>query len=350
MTDRARVISLILFFIIISINSFSQVSDSLFDLSCEHEDLIILSEDLEINITGRKTYLMIASITNNLTIVIKTPNGLSEFQPLTLPKKVDELYIYHAPSVRNIDWDYEKSSVQYFNANIISGHPNSNDVRITRHVKRKRVIDLKGFFGYIDQFEYFLENLQVGDTLQLSYQIEIPFKVNWIRLLSNRIFFHGKYPKKSYSLSWCHNQDLEVDSLFVNHDIPEVSLEGNKFCYHWSFNNLPGCLDEPGSKPYKTLPHFVFVPQSYDFEYTHFNSYKQEFVPPYFLQASKRQDELWAENWDNVIGNKNKNNRGYQNVADKIVALAPDDKLGTGQMRYFQQYMIDSVKYDPAIN
>ena len=79
MLDKTQVISLILFFIITSFNSCSQVSDSLFDLSCQHEDLIILSEELEINITGRKTYLMIARVTNKLTIVIKTPNVLSEF-------------------------------------------------------------------------------------------------------------------------------------------------------------------------------------------------------------------------------------------------------------------------------
>ena len=349
MIDRARVISLIIF-LVIRINSFSQVSDSLFDLSCQHEDLIILNEEMEVNITGRKTYLMFASVTNNLTIVIKTSKGLSEFQPITLPKKFDELYIYHAPTIRNIDWDYDNIRVQSFDANIKSGHVTQRDIQVTQHIKTKRVLDLAGFFGYIDQYEYLLENLQVGDTLQLSYKFEIPFKDNWVRLLSNRIFFHGKHPKKLYKLTWCYNKELKVDSLFVNHDIPEVSLEGNKLCYHWSLQNLPGCLDEPGSKPYRTLPYFVFVPQSYDFEYTHYNSYVQEFIPPYFLEASKRQDDLEIENWDNVIGNKNKNNICYQRVADKINALAPDDKLGVGRLRYFQQFLVDSVNYDPAFS
>lgn len=347
MITRTKVI--ILFFLT-SINSFSQVSDSLFDLSCQNEDLVILSEDMEIDITGRKTFLMIATVRNNLTIVIKTPKGLNDFQPVTLPEKFDELYIYHAPAVRNIDWDYDNIRVQYFNATVKNRKANQNDIKITQHVKSKRVLDLAGFFGHIDQYEYFIENLQVGDTFQLSYMFEIPFRDNWVRLLSNRIFFHGNYPKKSYKLTWCHNKELEVDTLFVNHSIPEVSLDNKKLCYHWSYYNLPGCLDEPGSHPYKTLPHFVFVPQSYDFEYTHFNSYVQEFIPAYFLEASKRQDELEVENWNNIIGNKNKNNSSYQKVANKIISLAPDDTLGVGRMRYFQKYMVDSVNYDPAID
>ncbi len=350
MMDRIQVISFILLCIFSSINSFSQVSDSLFDLSCQHEDLIILSEEMDVNITGKKTMLMTATVSNKLTVVLKTQNGLSEFQPITLPNKFDELYIYHAPTVRNISWTYENINMQYFNASIKNDHNNQNEIKIVQNIKRKRVLDMEGFFGYVDQYDYFLENLRVGDTLLLSYKFEIPFKDNWIKLLSNRIFFHGKHPKKSYSLTWCHNKELEVDSLFANHKIPEVSLSGNKFCYHWTFDNLSGCIDEPGSKPYETLPYFVFVPQSYDFEYTHFNSYKQEFIPPYFLEASRRQDELWEENWDNVIGNKNKNNSCYQKVANKIISLAPDDKLGVVQLRYFQQYMVDSVNYDPALN
>ena len=346
MVIRTQVISLILFLITTSINSFSQVSDSLFDLSCQNEDLIVLNEEMEVNITGRKTVLMIATVTNNLTIVIKTADGLSEFQPFKLPKKFDELYIYHAPTVRNIDWAYDNVEVLNFEANINS----VNSIQIIKEISTKRVLDMEGFFGNINLFEYTIENLHIGDTLRLSYTYDIPFKDNWIRLLSNRIFFHGKYPKKSYSLSWCHNKDLEVDSLFVNHVIPEVSLEGNKFCYHWNLNNLPGCLDESGSRPYKTLPYFVFVPQSYDFEYTHFDSYVQEFIPPYFLESSKRQDELQIEYWDNVIGNKSKNNLHYQKVADRIIALTPDDTLGTARLRYFQQFMADSVVYDPALN
>jgi len=93
----------------------------------------------------------------------------------------------------------------------------------------------------------------------------------------------------------------------------------------------------------------VFVPQSYVFEYTHYNSYVQEFVPPYFLESFKREDQIQVEYWDNVIGNKNKNNLRYQKIADRIAAMATDDSIGLGKMRYYQRFMVDSVIYDPAI-
>ncbi len=339
-------------FIILSIssyNSFSQVSDSLFNLSCNHEDLIILNEEMEVNITGKKTFLMIASVTNSLTLIINKPEGINEFQPIKLPKKFDELYINHAPAIRNIDWAYDNVQIQNIDAKIINNN-SQKEVEITKEVKSKRVLNLAGFFGNISEFEYYLGDIVVGDTIEINYTYNIPFKDNWIRLLSNRIFFNGKYPKKEYTLSWCHSKDLEIDTLFPNNATPNITHDGNRVCYNWEFKNLPGCLDEPGSRPYKTLPNFVFVPQSYDFEYTHFNSYVQEFIPSYFLQSSKRQDEIQTEYWDNVIGNKNRNNNSYQKIAKRIIALTPNDSIGVARLRYFQQFMVDSVTYNPAIN
>lgn len=108
---------------------------------------------MKVDITGKKTALMIASVSNDLTIVIKTKDGVKEFQPFYMPKKFDELYIYHAPTVRN--------------------------------------------------------------------------------------------------------KDLEVDTVFVNHNSPIININGNAVCYNWTFKNMPGCLDESGSKPYETLPYFV---------------------------------------------------------------------------------------------
>lgn len=344
----SRVFSFFVFIVLTGNITYSQISDSLFNMACEHEDMIILSEEIEVSITGKKTMLMIANITNKQTVLIKSLDGIKEFQPFILPKRIDELYIYHAPTVRNINWSYDNTFVNDFTASIKNGQTNEEYLSITPNTVSKRVINLEGYFGYVDEYEYYIDDLQIGDTLHLSYHLEIPFKDNWIKLLSNRIFFHGKYPKKSYKLKWCHNKNLEADTLFVNHDAPDLSLDGNMNCYSWNLTNLPGCLDEPQSRPYKTLPYFIFVPKSYDFEITHFNSYVMEFIPIYYLEAGNRQYDLETENWNNVIGIKNKNNNYYQKVANKIIASFSADDIGVGSMRYFQQYMVDSVNYDQA--
>lgn len=347
---KAQLISLIIFILFTGSKSTAQVSDSLFNMACLNENLIILDEEMEVNITGRKITLMIATVTKKQTVVIAKSNGLTEFQNFKLPRRFDELYIYHAPAIRNINWSYDNARILSFDAKLKNNHADKRNLNIAQNSISKRVIDINGYFGDVDEYEYSIENLVLGDTLELSYSYEIPFVDNWIYLLSNRLFFHGKYPKKYVAVTWCYNIDLVVDSLFENLSIPEVTIDGNKLCYHWNFQNLPGCLDEPGSRPYETLPHLIFVPKSYDLEYTHFNSYVQEFVPIYFFESNDIQSKLYTEVWDNVIGTKNKNNSAYKKVADRYIAMAPDDTVGLTRMRYFQQFMVDSVTYDPAIN
>ena len=338
---------LLLFWLAFNITSYSQVSDSLFVAFCQDENLIILEEEMDVNITGEKALYMNVNIINTTKFVIQNDEGLKEFQQIVLPKRFDELYICHAPTIRNIDWAYEQVRVKHFTASLLQ---NGQEIPLKVHasVTQKRVINSKGFFGNIDLYNYKVEGLATGDTVTISYHYWIAFKDNWIRLLSNRLFFHGKYPKKAFKLSWCYNITMEVDSQFVNLRVPEVSINKNTICYRWEMNNLPGALDEPNSRPYEELPHFIFVPKPYDFEYTLYDSYKMEFIPIYFFLANKRQNNIRVEMWDNVIGNKNKDNLHYQKVARKIIALAGEDSTGTERMIYFQQFLVDSVVYKNA--
>lgn len=346
MNPKIQLFILTLGLLLIGQNSFTQVSDSLFEQSCKNEDLIILKENMEVDIAGQKIALMMVKVSKQQTIIINTTEGLSEFQPLVLPKKFDELYIYHASSVRNIDWAYDDIKIQHFDAKLI----NDEKLNINHIAVAKRTLSLEGFFGDVYEYEYNIEDINVGDTIEISYSYDIPFNLNWIYLLSNRLFFHSKYPIKDYNLKWCYNKSLEVDSVFVNHDTPEFIIEDNKFCYKWHMQNLPGCLDEPASRPYKSLPYFVFVPKSYDLEYTHFNSFKMEFIPTYFFESWDVQSKLYDEYWDNVIGNKSRDNLAYKTVADRYLSMAPNDSTGITLMRYFQRFMVDTVTYDPAID
>jgi len=347
MNPKIKAFIITLGFLLTSQVCFTQVSDSLFRQSYLHEDLIILKKDMEVDIVGLKFALMYARISTTETIIIKNEKGLEELNPIRIPKKLDNQFIYHASAVRNIDWAYDDVEIRYFNAK----HSNSHkELKVNTNILRERILNLDGFFGEIYKYEYTVENLKVGDTVTLSYSYDIPFNLNWIYLLSNRIFFHGKYPIKEYQLKWRYNKNLEIDTIFANQNKPEVIAEENNLCYIWNLGNLPGCLDEPGGRPYKSLPYFLFVPQSYDLEYTHYNSFKMEFIPSYFFQSWDVQSKLYDEYWNNLIGNRSKDNLAYKHISEKFVAMAPNDSIGLTRMRYFQRYMVDSVTYDPAIN
>lgn len=348
MVNKAQFLNLLFVLSISGFQLFSQVSDSLFNKSCQHEDLIFLSEEMEVNFVGEKIPLMLVNISNDMEIVIQNKNGLKEFQSFELPRNFDESYIYHASAVRNIDWSYDNIIVGHMTASISNYKGKPQIVKINANVTKKRVINNMGFFGFINIYQYSFEDLKVGDTIHISYNYQIALKDNWIRMLSNRMFFNGKYPKKSFKLSWCYNKNLEVDSVFKFLEPPEVTLTGNQLCYYWELENLPGCLDEPAGRPYKSLPHFIFVPKPYDLEYTEYDSYKLVFIPNYFFESSNRQSAFRKEAIDNDIGIKNKNNLNYQKVANKIISISPEDTIGVERMRYFQQFMIDSVSYDNA--
>lgn len=347
MNPKINIIIITLSLLITSQFCFAQVSDSLFMQSCLNEDLIILKKDMEVDIVGLKLALMYARISNTSTILIKTKKGLDELDPIKLPRKLDNQYIYHASTVRNINWAYDDVEIRYFNAS--NGH-NPKELDVNTQIVTKRVLNLEGFFGEIYEYEYTVENLKIGDTITISYSYDVPFNLNWIYFLSNRIFFHEKYPIKEYHLKWCYNKNLEIDSIFANQNKPKIVTDENNICYTWNLKNLPGCLDEPGGRPYKSLPYFVFVPQSYDLEYTHFNSFKMEFIPTYFFESWDVQSKLYDEYWNTLIGNRSKDNLAYKHIADRYISMAPNDSIGLTRMRYFQRFMVDSVSYDPAIN
>ncbi len=228
---RTQVLTL-MFLSVIVYNSYSQVSDSLFKSFCQNENLVILDEEMHVNITGEKALYMNFNISNTAKYIIQNADGLKEIQQEQLPKRFDELYICHAPTIRNTDWAYEMVRIRSYTAHLLK---NGEDIplKVNASVNEKRVINSRGFFGNISQYNYFIEDLSVGDTIVISYHYEIDFKDNWIRLLSNRLFFHGKYPKKAFSLNWCYNINMEVDSQFINLQPPEVMIDGKKICYRW---------------------------------------------------------------------------------------------------------------------
>ncbi len=156
MSGKVRLTALMILLVFVKIEMMSQVSDSLFRISCQHEDLIILSEDMEVSIIGKKLNYMHAEVSNNLTIIINSTSGIEKVQPVTLPRKFDELYIYHAPTIRNIDWEYQNINIKEFSASLIRQHNSTTEREVIPKVKKKRVLNNEGFFGNANIYEYYI--------------------------------------------------------------------------------------------------------------------------------------------------------------------------------------------------
>ena len=67
---------LLLFWLAFNITSYSQVSDSLFVAFCQDENLIILEEEMDVNITGEKALYMNINSINTTRFVIQNDEGL----------------------------------------------------------------------------------------------------------------------------------------------------------------------------------------------------------------------------------------------------------------------------------
>ena len=345
-----RLIFPVLFLLIFHTGIFSQVSDSLFKTFCRQKDIVILDEKMKVNFSGLKLSSIVVTINKTFKAVIQSKTGIKYFQSFTLPKNFDELYVTHTPAIRGSDRIYDYIKVDYFKASRLQ-KGDTVPVIIDASVSQQQVLSyFNYYFGNTNIYHYNISGLKTGDTVVVSYSYHFPFQDNYLKLLSNRIFFHGVYPKKSFTLSWCHNIYLEVDSVFVNLDPPDINVNGHTLCYQWTFKNLPGVLDEPGSRPYKELPYLVFIPKPYDFEYTHFDSYKKEFIPIYYILADKRQSELRKELFAVEQESNSKSNIYFNKVCKKIIAEAGTDTIGLTRLRYFQEYMVDSVKYKNAMN
>jgi hypothetical protein len=337
----------ILLTLLLSADVCAQVSDSLFNVVSKYSDIVVLDETMNVKFGGNKISSMVVTITDSSVLVIQDKSGLNYLKPFTLPENLDKLYIMHSPDIRGTDRIYDKITIKNFKVSLLK-NGNAFPLKVNKKTELVRVLDSAGYFGTTYKYHFYVDVVNQGDTILLYYKYYFPFDRNVLALLSNRILFDGFYPKKSFKLNWYYNKHMEVDSVFVNVIPPEVTVNNNMIGYHWTLTNLEGALSEPCSRPYLESPYFVFVPKPYDFEYVHFNSFIREFIPPYFFLANKRQSDIRVEMWDNVIGNKNKKNIYFGKVSKKIIAKSKDNRVGLLRMMYFQQYMVDSVKYYDA--
>lgn len=340
---------MVFLWILFQINfSFSQLSNEAFESILKNEDIAILNEEMKVSFVGQKLLYIDIVVEKEIEYKILTEKGNEYLENFILPLRFDEIYLPHSSAVRNELRLFDDVSIIKFEAEVLLQDGTSREVEVKKDIQEHKVVTETERFGTLNSNNYSFGDLEPGEILKLKFKYSFPFKYNWERLFSTRVFLDTKIPRKNFDLTWSHHYWLEVDTNYINGATPKMDTANNYVYYSWHYENQPGCLDEPGARPHTELPWFTFTPKPYEFLYQHYNSFKDEFVPFWYFLSFYREARIRSAVVDNQIGAKDKDNLKFEKVAKKYINMTPDDTVGLTRLRYFQRYVVDSTIYNNA--
>lgn len=316
-----------------------------FEERYKSEDVLILNERTAYTLIGVKLDFLNLVIEKNLEYKILTRTGAEKLQQIVLPEPIDETYFVHAPAIRNKGSLLDNSIILAFSCSITKPDGTSSEIGNTIQKRFERTINESGFFGEVPSYWIDIKGLAPGDILKVHYRIKIPYRNNIYQLMSCRLFFHREYPVKSQIVSFEHDKTLVVDTSSNKLIRPVVTDKGNSYSMEWHHDNLPGSLAEKGSHPYKDLPWFIFSPRVYESLHMDFDSFKEDFIKPWYLMTFNKEAGFESCLRDFRQGINNENNYGYNKTALRFNNSG--DTSGAGKLWHFQKWMADTVHYDP---
>jgi len=276
----------------------TQASNNLNDqvtktLKLDSKDALILEEDNCIHIEGQKAEFINFSVTKKLKVKILSEDGVNRFSRFCLPEKFDPSYLSHFPEARNYTNALADIFPNYFKVKIITKEGQEKEAEIYEHDLMLKMVDVTtNYYGNYIQPCYDINNLAVGDELEVEYDYYVRYMPNILALSSFRVFFHNDIYKEDYHLKLIHHDQLEINIDFMNGADPDtVYLDEKERVYEWREKNLADCLDEAGSRPYMELPNLVFSITPYEFLYTYYFSFEERFIPFYAIYATIREKE-----------------------------------------------------------
>ena len=254
-------------------------------------DAIILNEDNVINITGKKAAFINFSITKKIKLEILTQAGLENYSRFILPETFDPTYIAHFPLERNYTNVFSGCKFNSFKGIITTKGGEKKDAVITSKIDEIRMVMLyDNFYGNFDKNIYQIENLNVGDVLEVEYNYSMMYGDNINQLSSFRIFFNSDLFKQNYTLTISHADDLNIDIDYIHEAVPDSTYSiDDRNVYYWNRSNVYGCVNEEGSRPYLSLPYLIFSIKPYELLYTLPYSFEERFIPFYSLFTYQRE-------------------------------------------------------------
>ncbi len=317
-----------------------------FESFTTNEDIAILNEHIRYTFIGVKAHFLKLVIDRDVEFKILNEKGAKVLKQFTLPEPVDETYFVHAPDIRSISPLLDYSTVLSFEGEIVRSDKSTTAITNNPKIITAKTLSDKGFFGIISTYSFDIPNLQVGDIVKIRYKVSAPFENNIYALLISRFFFHRKYPVKSLDFSFSYDKALQADVIFNNNCAVSAIVNGGNRDYTWHFDNLPGCLDEEGSRPYVDLPWFSFHPKLNETLEYNFDSFEENYVKPWYLMTGDKEGKFEYYYKEYEQGINNQDNSGFNKVAKKFNDRR-NDSLNNLRLWDFQKWMSDSTDYDP---
>jgi hypothetical protein len=317
------------------------------ELSWNNHDAIILSDDQVFDFTGKRMDFIRYSVTRHLILKIQTQEGARKYSEFILPEKCDPLDIIHSPEKRNPGYYLDKMIVKSFAVKITDSTGKVRECNVT---SRANPVIATDFYDnrYVTYYPvtYSLEKLVPGDSVDIRYEFSVPFRENYSRLISFRFFFHDSIPKKNMTVRMNISKDIFTSSVFENGGKPDSVASNKDFTsYIWRKSNLAGCIGEPGSRPYLSLPFALFTITPSDVMYRLPYSFDIEFIPAYILPVFAREDA----HYDLVRSIDQKvNNAQFQNFWEfqtKTLKDVTPDLTGYNQLQYLTNKVADDFEF-----
>ncbi|MBL0341283.1 MAG: hypothetical protein IPP71_10305 [Bacteroidetes bacterium] len=139
-------------------------------------------------------------------------------------------------------------------------------------------------------YHFMIKNLEPGDDLEVNYGVREIYDA------TNALYFHGDFPKQHTTVTISYNNKFSKYYFFEHNGAKSLRQDIDDRLYNekltWEFDNLPACINEPGSRPYKELPFVTFY--KHDLQYGIWNDsrtiiqsylpYTWDYVNLFFLQ------------------------------------------------------------------
>ena len=327
---------------------YAQLNDHELAELLQSRDLVILNEENELAFQAKKIDFIEVEIHKDVTYQILKESGNQKINPVVLPEPLDEIYHSHNSKILKGRRLFDQVYVNSFDAWLVNPDGSETAIDFNLSKKENQVVARKEQFGVVYDYRYSFPKFSAGDIVHLKYSYTFPFISNWQKLLSARIFLETCVPTKKIKFTLSHHNNLVMELHHFNVDDPYSYEENNRTYHQWTLTNQSGCIDEPGAWPHEESPYFTICPKPYELLYEHYNSFQEEFPPMWYLLASGRELKIRKAFVDDHLGVKNKDNHCFERVARRYVKMLPDDSTGIGRLRYFQRFVVDSIRYDDA--
>ena len=321
-------------------------------LQSKKNDVIIINENNTINIIGQQAYEIYLSITKKIKFKVLNSSGVEQMTKFTLPESFDPSYISHFPKDRNYTNVYSSMKCNYFKATIITKDGEKKDAEIRETIDYiKMVIFEDDRYGNYEKYNYQIENLNIGDEVIIEYNYNIIYNEDIAKLSSFRIFFNNNIFKENYQLTITHHSKLQLDIDYENNATPDSIYNlDNKKVYYWNKDNVYGCINEDGSRPYLSLPYVIFSIKPSMMLYQRTNSFDAQFIPFYSIYSKRRE-----QNHIDIVKSVSNGVRSkqYNEIAKFVKAETEgitNDSLGYLKLMKIKNTIVDDFAFANDIN